>query len=174
MIGGLLRGREERPNPGAEAQRALSEMLMGELNDDPMEAPTIQAALAALRKQLQRRKDDDEADAVARGAEGTEYEIAQAEQRGSQETTARRGIVREAGANRQRTLAQAMQGASAVSANFWRRETARRSDRNAMAGALGEAAGAFALTSALGGGGGGNATASAPRGRTVRNPLAIA
>lgn len=97
FLGGGNKSASSRYDPITRKNNALLDQLEGEYGDartkDATETQFYQQGMADVRDQMQDRADQDERMAVARGLQGSEFEIAQADNRGRQRTRSRRGLL---------------------------------------------------------------------------------
>ena len=119
----------------------LQQRAMGPASQNPL----YQTGMGELNDQLDDRRQDDEAAAAARGLTGSEFEVAQGQNRMEALAQGQRGLLGQAAQMQQRDLGQLMSGMQQQDANFWRKRELKNRRRQQILGALGQAAGSAAM-----------------------------
>lgn len=156
-------------SPAARQRQQILERLQRSYeqgqNQSPAQSAHFQASTAQLRRQNERQKNRDEAQAAARGLEGSQFEVAQNAVRAR---TMAQGQQRALGQSariqnqkQQRRLGHLMTGLNQQDANYWRRREEKVRRRGQILNALGSAAQSAAIVgSNFTGGSGGGGTGS--------------
>ena len=126
-------------------RRAILGRLQQRATGPVSQNPVYQSGMGELNAQLDRRRQEDEDAAAARGLQGSEFEMAQGANRMQALAQGQRGLIGQAGQMQQQSFGHLLTGMQQQDANFWRGREMRTRRRGQILNALGNAAGAATM-----------------------------
>lgn len=142
---GLFSGGPSYKTPAQSRRRQILGRLQQRAMGSPTQNPLYQAGMGELGDQLDDRRREDDARAAARGMAGSEYELAQGQNRTEALAQGQRGLMADAAQMQQQDLGRLMAGMRDQDRNFWRKRELQSRRRGQILNALGSVAGSAAM-----------------------------